>query len=195
MLQEGNKMTKMQLFAKIVLIGLGFSFFCQTVRTVEVLVPVVFSGPHDQRLAMAIALVILSSVGLVISYLLLFRHNKWIDKIVPFSGESIDVVHPIWIVSGYRLVTFLFGAHLLCKNAAHLAHLLYLVFCIPALIRELIHYKDIYYAFFLSSAEWFQLAIGSAMLALGIYLILGAHHFMRWHLQRIPACTYAKGKN
>jgi len=172
-------MTRMQIWTKILLAVLGLYCAFQLLQSGIYIYPLVmvYQSPEglQENIIFILFYIILFLISVIFIYQLLFRGQKWAQRIVgpDTLPDSPDKDHTDWIPI-YRL------AFLCCG-------VLMLFWAIPSAAR-------LVYAWFLESREEFlptrlRMNIFNGIttairFALALYLILGAPHLLRWHLSK-----------
>jgi len=181
-------MTKMHLMAKLTLTILGIFVLVEFLNNLNIGASMSFRrGLSEVTATGIIALLIASAVPCVLAYHLLFNSDRWATKIVGSTSENVGALNRLWIVSGFRLPLFLCGLLIISGSTQFIIDTLHFVICMPALILDLVVFKIPNEIFYMPFYRWVQILIKICKAVLGIYLILGAPQFVRWHVRKFES--------
>ena len=170
---------KMRTLAKVLLAVLGVYLLNQIVVNLGMYIPLLFGDFMPKLSPLGTFITILYSVLYIVFvvfliFQLLFRGQKWAKKIMP--TEEIEANHePIFkLTAGFRLGFVLLGV--------------FIIYSVLGSIPRVIH------SFFgsyrkqigtpLSFHELSTLLTTAFRLAIGVYLVFGAPHFVRWQVKK-----------
>ena len=179
MTMKGEEM-KMRTLAKVLLAVLGVYLLSQIIVNLGMYVPLFFSDLVDNfslfgRFVLALYSVIYIAFVVFLVFQLLFRGQKWAEKIVPTEEIETNQEQTFSLSVVFRLGLVLLG--------------IYFIYSVLGSIPRVIH------SFFgtylrqsgmpLSFHEWSNLLSVAFRLALGVYLVFGAPHFVRWQVKKV----------
>ena len=187
-------MTKMHLLARFVLTVLGIFVIVALLDSINVLAKTHFGSPSSGVTAPKLVLLgVLSCVGCMLTYYFLFNSDSLVAKMVgPISEERL-AVELIWIIAGFRLVFFLCGLLIMRDSIWFLIRAGVFLITSPKVLVDMIVYKYVDEIFRLDFYEWLQLFVKACKAALGIYLILGAPHFVHRQIRKLE--SYPPSRN
>ena len=168
-------MNKMHSLAKIVLVGLALYMAFYLCTTVIMIPFALLSGARHESSILSIVSFLFICLCLVASiYVLIYSRDKWAEKIV----GTVELPNPDaqiqWVPVAFRLVAVSAG-----------------LFCLYRLVIRIIWEVQRYLMAkgtpFVYRAKIFtveQILVWLIELAVGIYLLYGAPHFVRWQVKK-----------
>lgn len=173
-------MNKMHILAKIALASVALYTIIITAFTVLNIIAIICSSSPDFNIGIVLVLVatLLSFIVItaVIAQQLLFRADKWADKIIGTSDSDRIENHIPWLPVTYRIVLVCCGILILYWTTPQIFGLIN---------RVLIgfQYKEADYRP-PQLAVWPSLASYVIRMCFGAYLLFGAPHFVRWQVTK-----------
>jgi len=184
-------MTKMHLFAKLVLTTLGIFILLDFLSYLEL--PSRLTKGYSDAVVGPLLVTAGSLAPLcILAYYLLFKSDSLARKMVGLTNEDTSDVSRIWVVAGFRLTLFFCGVIIISGSVEFLVRVAGFVIVGPGLIVNMILYKYIDTTFRLGFREWLRLFVDVCRAVLGIYLVLGAPHFVRWQIRKLDTCSQPK---
>jgi len=171
----------MHTLAKIMLCGIGIFF---AIRLISIMVTLTWMAiAEPARLSILIAFfwaVIIGSCLAVVLYVFLYKREELAKKIVGANELSEPESQIQWLPVAFRLVCLAAGMYFLLIILWDMTHVLiqYLSFKLSSAQSG---YKVMYTAKTLRIEQILKWLI---MLAIGIYLLCGAPHFVRWQVKK-----------
>ena len=169
-------MNKMQTLAKILLAVLGIYTLLNLLPKLSLYITMLFSNTLGNYSAIGKTMIFLwlllhIAVILVIAYQLLFRGRFWAEKIV---GEKFEESQKnvLSIPAAYRLAFVVCGVLIIFWALSY----------VPRFFAIL--YTRYQQGMFYKSYDWLNLLIIVIQLTIGIYLLCGAPHFVRWQVKK-----------
>lgn len=169
-------MNKMQTLAKILLAVLGIYTLLNLLPQLSMNLAMMLYGDLGnysiiEKIMIFLWMLLHITVILVIAYQLLFRGRLWAGKIV---GEQADESQKVVISlsATYRL------AFVVCGTLITFWALSY----VPRFF--IILYSRYQQGMFRNGYDWLNLLIAPIRLTIGIYLLCGAPHFVRWQVKK-----------
>ena len=169
-------MNKMQTLAKILLAILGIYIIVHIVPIVMMYMPLLFTNSFGidsiiGKIMVLLWMLLHTTILLVIVYQLLFRGQFWAEKIV---GEQPNELHKqvFLLPAAYRLASVFCGILVAYWVAESM----------PRVI--LILHRHNQTGYFAENYEWISILGVLLRLTLGIYLLCGAPHFVRWQVKK-----------
>ncbi len=170
-------MNKMHSLAKIMFAGLAIYIAILPCRNILYVVAMAIQKRTLESLGtVSLALLITAVYLAAVFYFLIYKRDKWADKLVGTSDLSATSARIDWLPVAYRLVSVAVG--LLCVYR-FFTHIVYAAGrYIAATGTNTVYqqqYKD------LIIRELLGLMI---LIPIGIYLLCGAPHFVRWQVKK-----------
>ena len=174
-------MNRMHTLAKIMLCGIGIFF---AIRLISIMVTLTWMAiAEPARLSILIAFfwaVIIGSCLAVVLYVFLYKREELAKKIVGANELSEPDSQIQWLPVAFRLVCLAAGMYCLFTVGWSISlNLVQYIISKPKAVIE--GYKTIYTARFFGIELITRWLI---MLAIGIYLLCGAPHFVRWQVKK-----------
>ena len=173
-------MSKLQLITKAIITAIGVSTAAGFLRNIYL-----YPQGETHILFLAIGQIILLLAFAAIIYWLIFK-NDWLVRKITSENTLITLADQkrtlaIWL----RLLLVFSGLHLLTNSSRAFRLLLYLnPVKIRAWVQGLFAGDYPQFSYLLSKAAWTNFC-HILILALIIYLLLGAPHLVRWHIKRL----------
>jgi len=184
-------MTKMYLLAKLTLTILGVFILLDFLSYLEL--PSRLTKGYSDAVVGPFLVTVGSLAPLcILAYYLLFKSDNLARKMVGSTNEDSRDASRIWVVTGFRLTMFLCGVLIISGSIEFLVRVAGFVIVGPRLIINMIFYKYIDTAFRLGFREWLRLFVDVCRAVLGIYLVLGTPHFVRWQIRKLKTCSRPK---
>ena len=171
----------MQTIARIALATLALYIILQIIKsTISSLFFIGHAGevPITVLVIGCLGVASLIALAIIIAHQLLIKGDKWALRIISYSEENQPQISPHWLPATYHLVSVLAG-------------ILFLYWTIPAFFALLSSfYLKIQpsYGPYLSMSPksyfWPRFASFGIRLALTLYLLCGAPHFVRWQVKK-----------
>jgi len=178
-------MNKMHSLAKIMFAGLALYIAINPCRNMIYVVWMATREPSLKSLGMvSLALLIMAVYLAAVFYFLIYKRDKWAKKLVGTSDLSAATDRIDWLPVAYRLVSVAVG--LLCVYR-FFTHVVYdagrYIAAMGINIVYQQHYKTVYQQQYkdLITRELLGLII---LIPIGIYLLCGAPHFVRWQVKK-----------
>lgn len=169
-------MNKMQTLAKILLAVLGIYTLLKSLpQLASYFVMFSFNSLGDcsiiGKILMFLWLLLHTAFILVIAYQLLFRGRFWAEKIVgeKFDESQKDVLS---LPAAYRLAFVICGILIIFWALSYVPRFFVIL------------YTRFQQGMFHNSSDWLTLLIIMVQLTIGIYLLCGAPHFVRWQVKK-----------
>ena len=166
----------MQTLAKILLAILGIYIITRMVTVIIIYIPMVFTNSFGiesiiGKITALLVMLLHTTIILVIAYQLLFRGQFWAEKIV---NEQPNEPHKqiFWLPAAYRLASVFCGLLVAYRVAESIPRVL------------IILYRHNQAGQFAGNYEWTSVLGVVIQLVLGIYLLCGAPHFVRWQVKK-----------
>jgi hypothetical protein len=171
-------MNKMHTLAKIMLSGIGIFFAIRLLSTIPTLLWVAITQSSD--LSLPLALFWTAFLGLCLAallYVFLYRREHLAKRIVGAGELAEPDSHMLWLPAALRLVCIAAGLYSLNLVTWNTTRILatYLMY------KSHIHAHTTFTRSVLSTESLLSCLV---MAALGIYLVCGAPHFVRWQLKK-----------
>jgi len=178
-------MNKMVSLAKVTFASLAVYLAISIVRNILVTISYAFQEFSFASIGIVIFSLLLSGAYLVaIIYFLVLKSDKWAQKLIANEIEPDSSPTPeITLTMAFRLVSV--GAGLYC--------LMNFFWSISQSLSQLLHYLSMSIKHTLKATEVRQFYTGGAgvdyikpilLLALAVYLLCGAPHFVRWQVKK-----------
>ena len=168
-------MNDLRKLTRIILIGLAVYILIFQALHLFVLLPYIIFGDSSTRtfdIKMVLSpLLVIIYAGLII-YLLMYKVDFFIEKIV--GAEEPEQARVWWIPFAFRLTSVFAG-------------MLYLYRVVPRIISTIHAYIFAVQHNFENPSpylSWSVILSWVVLLALGIYLLCGAPHFVRWQVRK-----------
>ena len=172
-------MTRMHLFAKLILTTIGISIFATMLDSIELLARTVAGRPlYNEIVFRCVFSAVFFIAGFVFIYYLLFHSDNLIKKIVGPTANN-NPVEFIWIITGFHVVFMFCGLLLLRGSVNFLIKASVFIVTSPKILVDMLVYKYVDDMFRLNFYEWIEVILKSCRAILGIYLLMGAPHFIR----------------
>ena len=170
---------KMRTLAKVLLAVLGVYLLSQVVINFGVYIPLFFSDLGDNfslfgKFLLAFYSVFYTTFIFFLIFQLLFKGKKWAAKIVPAEEIDANQEQVCKLSTTFRLGLVLLGVFIIYSVLGSMPMVLYSFFGM--------HRRQS--GMPLTVHEWSTLLSVAFRLALGIYLVCGAPHFVRWQVKQ-----------
>ena len=170
---------KMRTLAKVLLAVLGVYLLNQIVVNLGMYLPLLFGDFMPELSPLGTFITILYSVFYIafvifLIFQLLFRGQKWAQKIVPTEEIATSQEQIFKLPAVFRLGLVLCGIFIICSVSGS----------IPRVIHSFFGSYQRQTGMPLTFHEWSALLIVAFRLAIGIYLVCGAPHFVRWQVKK-----------
>lgn len=169
-------MNDMRAWTKIILGSLGIYLLIEMIPLITNMAAIAYGGLTSQTISGYYVFLILGVVllltFLILSVFLLKRERavRWITRGIPEPAEASEPIS--WIYFAYRLICFVAGL-LLCYR---------FIMSFPNLLLQIPHYlSGSVKSGFSVLLYYFGLLL---LLPVGIYLLCGAPHFVRWQADK-----------
>jgi len=170
-------MNKMHSLAKIMFAGLAIYIAINPCRNMIYVVWMATREPSLNSLGMvSLALLVMAVYLVAVFYFLIYKRDKWADKLVGTSDLSASTSQIDWLPVAYRLVSVAVG--LLCIYR-FFTHAVYASGRYIAAMGVNTVYQQQYLD--MITRELLGLMI---LIPIGIYLLCGAPHFVRWQVKK-----------
>jgi hypothetical protein len=174
-------MNRMHIFAKIMLSGIGIFFAIRLLASMPTLMWMAVTRPSD--LSLPVALFWTAFLGLCLAallYVFLYRGEELAKRIAAARELAEPDTKLHWLPAAFRLVCMAAGLYCLSIAIWNTTHIL---------LRYLLYYQMYQNIRGITVSTPEVLSIEQViscvlMLILGIYLVLGAPHFVRWHINK-----------
>jgi hypothetical protein len=172
-------MNNIRKLTRILLIGMGiYLLFEITFPLLFGLLPFLclprFPESAEHIWQLFLMLIFDTALALLIIFLLIRKADFWAERIVGLEEEKPELPKGFWIPVAFRLAAVFAG-----------------ILCMYRLLTNIITaiYSYIYSrSFYTHASDFFKandLVTWAIQLALVIYLLCGAPHFVRWHIKKI----------
>ena len=169
-------MTRGILIARCMLTALGVYVLNYGFRHLNVL-----GGMRLSGWARGVSLIIVVVSCGYLFFKLSFNNAGWAKRVV--GRVEGPAVSQQWIAAGFRLAMVFCGLLILRREAGFIAKAAVFVVVGPQLLVRMIVYRYVDEAFLMSVMEWMRLLADVCRVALGVYLVLGAPHYVRWQMK------------
>ena len=172
-------MSDLRKLARVILIGLGVYIGIWAVFLV-LAIPQLFLADSVNAVSVLSTVLGIAIMGLIV-YLLLCKSDLFVERIVgPEEPVRKDVD---WLPFAFRLTAVFAG-------------MLYLYWVIPRMISSIRWYIVSTRPGMMSTrSPWSEIVGWIAQLALGVYLVFGAPHFVRWQVRKtLEQCKKLEGQ-
>ena len=171
-------MSDMQKFTRIILISLALYMLIRFGAQLAVLLPhISLSGAREiefsiYEIAFGISMLLYTAI---VVYLLIFKADKWAVKIAANQQDEQPPAKTPCLPAAFRIIAVFSG-------------ILYMYWLIPTIISTIqshILIKDTGPALVhRPPLDGSKVATWIVLLVLGVYLLCGAPHFVRWHVRK-----------
>ncbi len=173
-------MNKMHTLAKIMLSGMGIFFAIRLISYIPTPISLALTRPSETPILTATFSIVFQAICLaVLLYIFLYKGEQFAEKIVGTSEVSEPVSQIQWLPVAFRLISMAAGLYSLIILLWQMTYTLMSYAMLKA--RSVAGYKTIYTPPFLSVEKVLPWLI---MLTIGIYLVCGAPHFVRWQVKK-----------
>jgi len=182
-------MNKMHSLAKIILTGIGIFFGIRLIPQIITPISLVLVRHSDFSILTALAwVVVLGFCMAVLFYLFFFKSSELAQKIVGKDELDEPQSQIQWLPVAFRLVSVAAGLNLLIVFIWSTTDIIsrYLLYSKTSYSSP--GFKTFYTGPGLVNIE--KIISSLVMLIIGIYLLCGAPHFVRWHVKKLlKQCT------
>jgi hypothetical protein len=188
-MQKELKMNKMHTLTKIALSAIGIFFALRLLSSLPIAIFQLYSKPSWETagaLAFSISLVAVA-IGLLV-YFFIYRNDKLTKKIVGPEQLSEPDSQIEWLPVAFRLICIASGIYLLNT----------VIWETTYVISQLAAFTSHTYANYKVFYTYAPFSFGNILpwiitLAIGIYLVCGAPHFVRWQVKKtLQQCSSTK---
>ena len=167
----------MHSLAKIMFAGLAIYIAIHSCRNILYVVAMATQKPSLESLGIVSLTLLITSVYLAtVFYFLIYKRDKWADKLVGTSDLSATSARIDWLPVAYRLVSVAVGLLCVYRFFTHTVYAAgrYIAATSTNTVYQQQH-KD------LIIRELLGLMI---LIPIGIYFLFGAPHFVRWQVKK-----------
>ncbi len=172
-------MTRGLLFAKCMLTALGIFVLNQGLQCLHI--P---SDIHMSGWAWSVSLIVVIVFCGYLIFKFAFDNAEWARRLA--GNSEGPVISDKWIAAGFRLILVFSGLLILVLETRFIARSIAFLIVAPKLIVEMVVYRYVDEAFVMSITEWLKLFAKLCTNALGIYLVIGAPHYIRCQMKLSP---------
>lgn len=128
-----------------------------------------------------------------IAYFMILKNDSLSRKLAG-PGQQLDgPTQAVWVTKSLYTGLVLAGLILLPNSIHGIIKFLKIPFVIRPIINEIIDFKKFPEVFTLSYRQWYKNIYELLTAILGVYLVLGAPHFIRWQIKQSLAATNPEG--
>ncbi len=168
-------MDRVQSFARV-LIGVMAIYFSVNVLVMMIApVGMMLNRPNVESVGlMALSLLIFAACLVLLQYFGIFRPQKVVNLITSQVEPQQAIKQNQWLPAAYRLVCLFTGLYCIYV----------FVFSLTRVLTLYVYYQNVDARSTPSPVRPEEAVNTLLLLGLGIYLLAGAPHFVRWHLKR-----------
>lgn len=181
-------MTRMHLIARIILTVLGVYLLVQILDSAPMLLQSsTYWHSSDDRFVSVIPFLLIFPFGFAVIYYLLFTQAGVVRKMVGSTDSVTDLADAIWTATGFRLALVSFGILITARNIDFIVNAVAFLVYGPPVVVQMIVYKYIDKIFDMPLYAWLTIAARLSKTVLGIYLLFGAPHYVKWQIEKSHA--------
>lgn len=190
--------TRFHLIAKIIfnILGVYSLILCLTLFADQSYIPRVYGDSGFVYLLGGMRTIIIFKVILLfVSFNIFFLRNKWILKMAGPSGQDGKPIGDVSILAGLRLSFVFCGLVIIAYNMDYIVQAVVCVVTSPKILVDMLIYKYVHRMFDISFNAYLLHFVRSCIIALGIYLIIGAPRFVNWQIKKLKQALIEKEEN
>ena len=172
-------MNDLRKLSRILLIGIGIYFLINIIYHLIAATQYLFIPGLSESFRyirqMSISLIYYIAFGIAVIFFLIKKADFWAEIIVGSEDQKADLPRGFWIPVTFRLAAVIVG--ILC--------LFWFLSNIFSTISDYIIFREKYLTTISVFFNLKQLITWTIQIALSIYLLCGAPHFVRWHTKKI----------
>lgn len=173
-------MNKTHTLAKIMLSGMGIFFAIRLISYIATSISLALMRPSETSILTATFSIVFQAICLaVLLYIFLYKREQLAKKIVGVNEVSEPDSQIQWLPVAFRLISIAAGLYCLNIILWQITHTLMSYAMLKA--RSVAGYKTIYTLPFLNIEK---VLVWLIILTIGIYLVCGAPHFVRWQVKK-----------
>lgn len=185
---ERLAMSKIHLFAKVCFIAVGISLLAGFLKYFEfLLVSTIGHFLFSITGGRFLLFVTIFSILFFPSYYLIFKSDRLAEMITGPLSEKEIAVTKIHIVTYFRVMLFFCGIVIIFNSMEFLVQSAIFMLEGPRVVIQSFVQNE-FSAISMSFSNWAGLFANLCKVVLGIYLVLGAPHFVRWQLKKSQRC-------
>lgn len=177
-------MTRMHIIAKIALALIGVRLLVSLLYFTSFYMRTVGAGFQIAPFARIPAFGVTLLVRCAVVYFLVFRNDWLVKMLVGPEERSAQHADRTWLVVGFRLTLYFCGVMVLAGCIDFLISGVAFIIYGPRVLIDMIIHRYVDDIFAIGIYGWLEWLSGLCRTTLGVYLVLGAPHFVRWQMKK-----------